>query len=305
MNENFYYSQARLLLKILPLINKFSCFALKGGTAINFFIRDLPRLSVDIDLTYLPVRERSLSLQDISQSLKQISLVLTRSIPNMKVIYKTASDTNTINALIANQQGITVKIESNVVMRGSVFPAEKRSLCKMAEQKFKLTTTASTLSFADLYGSKICAALDRQHPRDFFDVHLLLTNEGITEEIRKAFIVYLISHPRPIVELLDPAPKDISEIYIQELEGITFEKVTLKEITETQNHLIKSIKNLLTVNEQRFLISFKSRNPDWDLLGLKNIDELPAVKWKLLNIKKMNKTKHTEAVNKLEKFLEL
>ena len=50
-----YVNQSRLLLQLLPLIKKYPHFALKGGTAINFFIRDFPRLSVDIDLSYIKI----------------------------------------------------------------------------------------------------------------------------------------------------------------------------------------------------------------------------------------------------------
>jgi hypothetical protein len=46
------------LIRVLPSIAEEACFALKGGTAINLFVRDMPRLSVDIDLTYLPVQPR-------------------------------------------------------------------------------------------------------------------------------------------------------------------------------------------------------------------------------------------------------
>ena len=48
-NNNIYYRQVQLLVQLLPLIAEEHCFALKGGTAINLFIRELPRLSVDID----------------------------------------------------------------------------------------------------------------------------------------------------------------------------------------------------------------------------------------------------------------
>lgn len=156
-----------------------------------------------------------------------------------------------------------------------------------------------TLSFADLYGSKICAALDRQHPRDLFDVHFLLKNEGITEKIRKAFIVYLISHPRPIVELLNPNQQNISDVYHQEFKGMVFEQVSLSDLTQTQNFLIKNMKNILAKDEKEFLISFKSLDPQWHLVGLKDIQQLPAVKWKLLNLEKMSKTNHQQALEKL------
>jgi len=160
-----------------------------------------------------------------------------------------------------------------------------------------------TLSFADLYGSKICAALDRQHPRDLFDVHLLLKNEGITEKIRKAFIVYLISHPRPIVELLNPNLQNIYDVYHQEFRGMIFEQISLNELIQTQKLLFQKIKDVLTKDEKEFLIAFKSLDPQWNLLGLEDVAKLPAVKWKLINLEKMSKTKHQKALEKLRYYL--
>jgi len=59
MIADIYRSQVELLLRVLPYVAKEKVFALKGGTAINLFVRDLPRLSVDIDLTYLPFEDRA------------------------------------------------------------------------------------------------------------------------------------------------------------------------------------------------------------------------------------------------------
>ncbi len=81
MKDTVFFRQAELLLRILPLIHKEEVFDLKGGTAINFFVRDLPRLSVDIDLTYLPVNERDFALNDIRNALIRISEEIQRRIP--------------------------------------------------------------------------------------------------------------------------------------------------------------------------------------------------------------------------------
>ncbi len=81
MRDTVFFRQAELLLKMLPLIYREDMFALKGGTAINFFIRDLPRLSVDIDLTYLPVNERGFALDDINRALIRVSEENKRRIP--------------------------------------------------------------------------------------------------------------------------------------------------------------------------------------------------------------------------------
>ena len=299
MKETLFFKQAELLIQILPFLKQETAFALKGGTAINFFHRNLPRLSVDIDLTYLPVNEREIALSDISQMLENMLMRIIKRFPNCEIIRKKSSETNHTTGLICKKGNVSVKIEPNLVVRGSVYPVENKKISASVEERFESTITMQILSFAELYGSKICAALDRQHPRDLYDVHLLLKNEGITEVIRKAFIVYVISHPRPIVELLNPNQKSIEKIYDQEFKGMIFERVSLSDLTKTQIFLIKNIKNILTQGEKQFLISFKSLDPQWDLLRLEGIEKLPAVKWKLLNLKKMSKTKHKEALKKL------
>ncbi len=304
MKETLFFKQAVLVLKILPIVENEKVFALKGGTAINFFCRNLPRLSVDIDLAYLPINKREVALGEISSALENVAGTITSLFPAFKIKRKILSETKTTIALLIHHEGVSIKVEPNFILRGTVYKPIKQKLCKKAEQLFEQTMSISTLSFADLYGSKLCAALDRQHPRDLFDVHLLLKNEGITEEIRKAFIVYLISHPRPIVELLDPNPQDFREIYYQEFEGMTFDKVPLDELIETQNYINRNIKNILTAPEKQFLISFKSLTPAWDLLELENIEELPAVKWKLVNLQKMDRRKYQRAVEKLNDLFE-
>src|SRR5690606_36532122 len=60
-----YRAQVELLIRCLPAVANAPDFALKGGTAINLFLRDMPRLSVDIDLTYLPITDRANALTDI------------------------------------------------------------------------------------------------------------------------------------------------------------------------------------------------------------------------------------------------
>ena len=71
INE-IYRAQVRLLLRLLPIVADEKCFALKGGTAINLFVRDLPRLSVDIDLIYLPMHGRREALVGIDAAMKRI-----------------------------------------------------------------------------------------------------------------------------------------------------------------------------------------------------------------------------------------
>jgi predicted nucleotidyltransferase component of viral defense system len=69
----FYRRQVALLVRALPLVAVETCFALKGGTAINLFVRDMPRLSVDIDLTYVPVGDRKTSLKEIDAAMRRMA----------------------------------------------------------------------------------------------------------------------------------------------------------------------------------------------------------------------------------------
>ncbi len=303
MPENIYKRQAELLLKILPYIMREEVFALKGGTAINFFWRDYPRLSVDIDLAYIKVQERALSLSEISDCLASIETRLMRIFPTIRSVQKIDKQYHLIHSLIIYEAVAVVKIEVNTVIRGTVFPIESRTLCTKAGKEFELSVTANTLSLEDLYGGKICAALDRQHPRDLFDIKLLFDNEGLTDNIRKAFIVYLISHGRPIVELLNPGLKDITQVFENEFSGMTVEQIKVADLIDTRAELIKKIKTSLTEDEIRFVLSFKNKMPEWELLGLKDIKDLPSVKWKLMNIIKMKPDKHKAAYMKLEKYL--
>ncbi|MCD6107068.1 MAG: nucleotidyl transferase AbiEii/AbiGii toxin family protein, partial [Caldisericaceae bacterium] len=201
--DSSFIKQTRLMLRILPIINKEKVFALKGGTAINFFVRDMPRVSVDIDIVYLPVSEREKALKEISRSLDRISVKVQRMFPEV-VVTKKKSESRVLTKLIIRLGGAVTKIEPNLVLRGSVYPVEKRALVRKAQNLFEIYLEMTTLSIADLYGGKICAALDRQHPRDFFDIKVFFENEEFNDEIRKAFIVYLISHNRPMLELLNP-----------------------------------------------------------------------------------------------------
>jgi predicted nucleotidyltransferase component of viral defense system len=303
MKDTVFFKQAELLLRILPLIHKEEVFALKGGTAINFFVRELPRLSVDIDLTYLPVNERDYALNDISHGLMRIFKEIKRRIPVSQIVLKNVRGTKTLKGMVVNQEGATVKIEPNLVLRGSVYPPEIRTLSKKAQGLFELSVQSRTLSMDELYAGKICAALDRQHPRDLFDVHFLFKNEGLTAKIRRAFIVYLISHPRPMIEILNPHPKDVIDIFEKEFKSMIDKDVTYYDLDSTRDKLVSMLRNELTTEERRFIVSVKEGHPRWELFALKRIENLPAVKWKLLNIRKMDPSKHQEAVLKLRGYL--
>ncbi|MCX5794867.1 MAG: nucleotidyl transferase AbiEii/AbiGii toxin family protein [Elusimicrobia bacterium] len=298
-----YLEQARLMLRILPHVAKETCFALKGGSAINFFRRDMPRISVDIDLTYVPISPRDEALGGIGEALQRIKAGIGKAIPGA-AIHESLSAGHLFK-LVVRGDGAQVKIEPNTVIRGTIEPPVERALSAKVENKFGLAVLARIAADSDLYGGKICAALDRQHPRDLFDVKLLLAGEGLTAGIRKGFVVYLASHDRPMHELIDPSRKDMRAVYDSEFLGMTDEPVTYEELVETRERLIVRLRADLTDAERKFLVSIKEGQPDWDLMGLPGIENMPAIQWKLQNIRKMNKTKHRDQLFELKSKLGL
>jgi predicted nucleotidyltransferase component of viral defense system len=304
LKDTIFFSQANLLLDVLPFIDHDHRFALKGGTAINFFIRPLPRISVDIDLAYLPLEDRDQTMNNINNALIKLAEKIQSGLARVRIDYRMSSDTNLIIGLMVNLDQVRIKIEPNLVTRGSVFPVVDVRMVKQAEDFFEKSVKVQSLSLADLYGGKLCAALDRQHPRDLFDVHLLFENEGITEEIRQAFIVYLISHNRPMIELLNPNEIDIDRTYELEFQGMTFENITLSDLKAARTKLFKAMKKILTEKERHFLISIKSGLPEWDLFPIKHVKNLPAIQWKLHNLTRMDKRKHQDALKRLKEYLE-
>jgi predicted nucleotidyltransferase component of viral defense system len=301
--EDVYRRQVELLIRCLPEVEKQTCFALKGGTAINLFVRNMPRLSIDIDLVYLPIEPREQTLVNIGDALNGIANNIKRFVAGSTITK--ISKENSTNKLLIEYDGVRIKIEPNIVQRGVIFKTEEHHLCERAETEFEVSATVSTIAVTELYGSKIAAALDRQHPRDLFDIKLLFENEGIADDIRTAFVIYLASHPRPMNELLNPNLKDIEQEFYSQFQGMTNIPVELISLLDTREQLVKLINEVLTDKERRFLISIKSGIPDWSLMDIQNIEQLPAIQWKLRNIGNMDERKQQEAVDKLKKVLGL
>ena len=83
MNNHQYKSQVALLVRIMPLVYRIKDFAVHGGTAINLFHQNMPRYSVDIDLTYIPLEARSTSLEHINLNLQDLKTSIERAVPGM------------------------------------------------------------------------------------------------------------------------------------------------------------------------------------------------------------------------------
>lgn len=299
--DDVYRRQVALLVSVIPHVTAEDCFALKGGTAINLFVRDLPRLSVDIDLTYLPLKSRGEALADIDAAMKRISKRVTETIAGARVT--PARTAGLISKLTIRAAGVQIKIEVTPVLRGCVFEPTLRPVSPKVEDQFGFAE-ARVVSFADLYAGKLVAALDRQHPRDLFDGRDLLANEGIGDDLRRAFIVYLISHDRTMGEVLAARRKPLSQEFIQAFQGMTVEPVSLRQLNDARETLIAEIVGKMPDAHREFLISFKEGSPKWELLGIPIARDLPAVRWKQQNLDKLTSTRRADLVKKLRNVLE-
>jgi len=301
-----YRDQVRLLLDLLPLVMTEPIFALKGGTAINLFEWDLPRLSVDIDLTYLPNHDRKESLGAIGEALAQIGTEIERRLPPTHVTQARQGGEGMEVKLNCQRVRTQVKIEVNPSLLGHLFPVRDLACSDRVQQQYEAFVEARCVSHGELFGGKICAALDRQHPRDLFDVKRLLDQEGLTDEVRLGAIAGLVSHGRPIAELVGPAHKDQRETFRSQFEGMPFEPFNYDDHQATLERLVSALHASFTDDDRAFLLSFEAGDPDWSLFPVAVLAELPAPRFKLMNIRKFrgaSPERHEAILNALEKLL--
>lgn len=304
MNQN-YLDTARLLTQVAPFVFMDGLFALKGGTAINLFIRDMPRLSVDLDLVFLDHRlPRDQALASINAAIKQTAeRLVQKGFQTHTISQADIGETK----LLVRRGSIEVKVEVNFVMRGTVHPIRIATLTPMARDMLMADLELPVVSLEDVYGGKLVAAMDRQHPRDLFDVKQLFEHEGITSGIQRAFVIYLASHNRPVHEVLFGPPKDISQAYEHNFSGMTTHPVELATLLDARTRMFSELQNGLTAVERQFLISLVAAKPEWKLLGSDHLEYLPGIRWKLQNLlqlQKVNPKKFAEQVNTLTRLLE-
>jgi predicted nucleotidyltransferase component of viral defense system len=286
--NQLYLETARLLIRVAPLVLFDDTFALKGGTAINLFVRDMPRLSVDLDLVFpdhtLP---REQALRRINEAIRQsVARLKKQGFQTRAAASADAGETK----LLVRQGAIEVKIEVNFVMRGTVNPVRTASLTQNARDTLQADLEVPVVSLEDVYGGKLVAAMDRQHPRDLFDVMQLFAHEGITAGIRRAFVVYLASHSRPVHEVLFPSLRDIRQEFEHNFAGMTVEPVELDALLAARERMVREIQQRLTADGRRFLMSLVAAEPEWKLLNVPHLEQLPSLRWKLQNLERLQKS---------------
>ncbi len=299
MND-IYRKQVALLIRIMPSVYRIKDFAVHGGTAINLFHKNMPRYSVDIDLTYIPVQDREESLKAINEHLKVLKINIEKSISGIKVVPK-----YDVCKLLCTLDGATVKIEVNGTKRGIIGEVEEKMLCEKARQEFSMACKARTVSYSQLYGGKITAALSRQHPRDLFDCKYMEIKSF--EEVKDGFMLCLLGSDKPIIESLQPNMIEQKEALENQFNGMSDVVFDYNDYEITRNKLISFVNHLLTEEDKEFLVSFENGTPDWSKCCAGDLSNYPSVKWKLQNIaklKKENPHKHKHGVEKLQKYFD-
>jgi predicted nucleotidyltransferase component of viral defense system len=298
--ENIYRKQVSLLLTVLPEVAKERCFALHGGTAINLFIRNMPRLSVDIDLTYLPIEDRETSLNSIAEALHRIKTNIERVIPGVRITPRLEA-----GKLQISGNGVDIKIEVNLVNRGCLKEPKELPLSEKTQASFEAFCVMPIVPIGQLFGGKIVAALDRQHPRDLFDVKYLLEAEGFTDEIKEGFLLCLLCSDRPINEVIRPNFQDQRSAHENQFAGMTDDAFSYEEFEVTRERLVQVVNQSLTQKDKEFLLSVKNVNPDWSIY---DFQRFPSINWKLQNLQKLkanNPAKHKEQLERLKEKLNM
>ena len=299
--DNPFYRQVVLLIELLPLVARESCFALKGGTAINLFIRNLPRLSVDIDLTYLPIQDRDKSLAHIDDALRRLGSMIEATMRGTTAVF-TGRPGERATKFQVRRGRERVQIEVSPVLRGAVHEPTLRDSSPAVTEQFGLVRMP-VLHPQDIYAGKLCAALDRQHPRDLFDVIQLQHAEGIDRALFEVFLIYVLSGDRPIAEMFSPRLTPLARAFNAEFNGMTLLPVTADDLETARARLITNLRSLLTDQDRGFLLSVKQGTPNWTLFAHPRAEQLPAVQWKLQNIARIAPEKRNAAISRLETVL--
>jgi predicted nucleotidyltransferase component of viral defense system len=302
MIDGRYKKQVQLLLRILPEIAREESFALHGGTAINLFYRNMPRLSVDIDLTWLPFDKRENDLRAIREKLIALRTRVLRVIPGIRV-QEPVIESEEYKMRFSGTDGADVKVEVNTINRGVSGKPIILNLCPKAQELFEMYCEIQVVPFGQLYGGKIVAALDRQHPRDLFDIRNLLDESAYGDELKTGVIFCMLSSKRPFQELLNPSRPDHRRVLVSQFGGMTDQIFTYEMFEATRNKLIDAVRKSMTDQDRSFLRSFFLGEPSWFPY---DFSKFPGVQWKLLNInmlKKSNPAKHKFQLNLLDDVL--
>ena len=184
-----------------------------------------------------------------------------------------------------------VKIEVNHIFRGTLLPTQKAPLSPAGQNLFTAEIAVPMLATAEIYGSKLVATMDRQHPRDIFDVMKMYEKFGMDATFVDCFVAYLAGHNRPVHEVLFSADAPLETIYENHFRGMTSKEVSLEVLQQVRADMKRDLPRALTSSHKDFLLSLVKAEPQWALMPFPHLKDLPALKWKLANLAKLKAIK--------------
>jgi hypothetical protein len=189
-----------------------------------------------------------------------------------------------LHKLLVSHNDAIIKIEVSQIVRGALGAVTEKMLCKKAQEKFDTFCSINIVPNGQLYGGKVCAAMDRQHPRDIFDVKHLMQREGFTKEIKEGFLFRLLSSDRSIQDVLFPNLQDQRLAMSNQFAGMSEEDFSYEEYEFVRATMIKTVQASITAEDKLFILGFKDVIPDWSIY---NFEAYPSIKWKLQNLEKI------------------
>lgn len=241
------------------------------------FYNNLPRLSVDIDLVYAVIENREDSCTHINEAMQRLKTAFTKLGFSANI-----TGTHVEKKIICSNSVTSIKIEPNYTLRGTVLPVVFTDVCPKVEEEFAYAGM-NVLAKEKVYAGKICAALDRQHPRDLFDINRIYENGGHTDRMINVFLYYLLGHNRPVHEVLNCNIQDKREIMQAEFEGMTDAPFTYEQHCETLERLKADLISRLKTHYQ-FISDFVQLKADFSTSPFPEAEKIPALQWKLRNL---------------------
>lgn len=266
---------------------------------INFFVRNISRLSVDIDLIYLPIKSRQITLKNVGDALERVKNCIEGMLPSTQALYRPDA-----GKLVIRADREEIKLEVNLVARGTLSSPERMILRKQVQKMYDTSSSMQNVPLGQLYGGKICAALNHQHPKGLFDVKILMENEGFSDAIREGFLLCLLCSDRPINEILVPNFQNQRQAMNNQFASMSDIEFTYENFEETLEQLVGIVKKSLTDKDKVFLLSIKNCDPDCSIY---DFERFSAVQWKLYNLRKLkesNLDKHKQLYEALQEKIE-
>ena len=265
------------------------CLALKGGTAINLTIFDLPRLSVDIDLDFTQNigREEMLIVREKLKTTLQKYMAANGYDLSPKSKFPHALDSFVFTYTNCGGVKDNIKVEINYSLRAHILPIERVETTVLGK-----TVGVRRLAKTELFASKIVALLSRTAPRDLYDIHNMIRQSVFfdeeTELLKKSVVFYRALNDQA-AEAFDSSvidalrPYEIKTMLLPVIHRKEF--IDLPQMKQTVKEYLSDLL-ILTDEEQAFLSDFTNKrySPEKlfsDTVILDLIRSHPMVEWKM------------------------